>query len=100
LHNNGTTPQIILPDRRLLPDLAPPAGVNIQITTAGIIVAVYVGDQSQSVTVDPGAATQLGVNLISAGAMLQQAIQNAKKPAAGPQLVLPDSATETPDAAA
>jgi hypothetical protein len=58
-----------------------------------------VGDQSLALTLDTNSATQLGVNLISAAAILQKAQQQAAQKPAGPQLVLPDSATETPDAA-
>jgi hypothetical protein len=83
MHNNGTTPQIILPDRRLLPDLTPPGGIAIGITPHGVEVKAFIGDQALTFPLDFTQATQLGVNLISAagiGAHAAAAASAAAKP--------------------
>jgi hypothetical protein len=78
MHNNGTTPQLILPERRLLPDLQPQGGFRIQLTPQGIVLSPYIGEQSMDLCLDPASCTQLGVNLISAAAVLQKIAADAK----------------------
>jgi hypothetical protein len=86
MHNNGTSP-LILPDRRLLPNLQPASGVEIQVMPGGVMVIPYVGDQRLQLALDPQTALQLGANLISASAVCQLPVS---QPAARPRIVDPN----------
>jgi hypothetical protein len=88
VHNNGTAPQIILPDKRLLPDLTPPGQIGIQVTPAGIVLAVQLGAQQIPVCLAPEQATQVGVGLISAAAVLIKAMHDAAQ-AKQPRIIGP-----------
>lgn len=91
MHNNGTSP-LILPDRRLLPDLQPQSGVNIQVGPNTVIMEPFVGCQKMQLALDAQTAMQLGTNLISAATLSQV----AGKQAAQPLVVNTDP--ETPEA--
>jgi hypothetical protein len=101
MHNNGTTPQLILPDRRLLSPSQPEQGIEIQLTPHGIGFLVRVGDQRLPLLLDAQKATQLGVTLISVAAIFQNTEQMAKQSpnarpdgsesTAPPNIVIPDS---------
>jgi hypothetical protein len=76
MHNNGTSP-LILPDKNLLPNLTPQAGIGIQVTPAGVVLTVQMGGQSMPLCLQPEQATQVGVGLISAAAVLAKAAHDA-----------------------
>jgi hypothetical protein len=76
VHNNGTSP-LILPDKRLLPSAAPQAGIGIQVTPAGIVLTLQMGGQQIPLCLQPEQATQVGVGLISAAAVLAKAAHDA-----------------------
>jgi hypothetical protein len=104
MHNNGTTPQIILPDNRLLPDLTPKAGLGIQVTPSGVVLTLQMGELQLPMCLPPDQATQVGVGLISAAAVLQKAIHDAAQ-AEQPHIIAPsepepEPAPEPEDAAA
>jgi hypothetical protein len=100
VHNNGTTPQIIRPDRRLLPNLQPETGFDIQVTPQGIVFSPHIGHERLSILLDGQKATELGVALISVAALFAHA-QQAVKPdpnarpngsvSTAPPIVIPDN---------
>jgi hypothetical protein len=95
MHNNGTSP-LILPDKQLLPNLTPQAGIGIQVTPAGVVITVQLGDQQIPLCLAPEQATQVGVGLISAAAVLAKAAHDAAQ-AKQPRIIAP--APEPTDAA-
>jgi hypothetical protein len=92
MHNNGTSP-LILPDKRLLPDLTPQGQIGIQVTPAGIVLAVQMGGAQIPVCLAPDQATQVGVGLISAAAVLNKAMHDAAQ-AKQPRIIAPASESE------
>jgi hypothetical protein len=95
MHNNGTSP-LILPDKRLLPDTSPQAQIGIQVTPAGIVLTVQMGGVQLPICLQPDQATQVGVGLISAAAVLAKAVHDANQ-AKQPRIIAP--APESTDAA-
>ena len=73
MHNSGTTP-LILPDKKLLPDLKPQMGFKLHATPAGVLVIAHVGDQEMPILMPIQEAAQLGVSLISVAALLQHGL--------------------------
>ena len=72
MHNNGTTPLILPANKKLLPDLRPEMGVQLQATPAGIVMTCHIGADQLTVILPVQQAAQLGVSLISVAAILQQ----------------------------
>lgn len=68
MHNNGTS-RLILPERNLLPDLQPKAGIKVQVTPQGVLLSTQLGENVINLIVNSQDAANLGVQLISAGAM-------------------------------
>jgi hypothetical protein len=94
MHNNGTS-RLILPQRgNLLPDLNPQSGIRLSVSQQGIVVTPYVGDKEMSITINPQMAAQMGVNLISFSALVQQAAQQAAQ--AGPMVISTEVPPEAP----
>jgi hypothetical protein len=87
MHNNGTSP-LILPDKQLLPNLNPQAQIGIQVTPAGIVLALQLGGQQIPICLAPEQATQVGVGLISAAAVLAKAVHDAAQ-AKQPRIIAP-----------
>jgi hypothetical protein len=84
MHNKGSN-RLILPERGPILSSAapPPAGVKITVNAHGIGIVPFVGDQSLSMQLTVEQATNLGVSLISASALQQQALA-AAQPAPDP----------------
>jgi hypothetical protein len=75
MHNNGTN-RLILPERGpILSTVAPPpAGIRIEANAAGVGITPFIGDQALPMQLTAEQATGLGVSLISAAALQQQAL--------------------------
>jgi hypothetical protein len=86
MHNNGTTPQLILPaDKKLLPDLKPEMGVELKATPRGVLMTSHIGAETLTVLLPVQQAAQLGVSLISVAALLQHAAMPSSVQVAVPE---------------
>jgi hypothetical protein len=80
MHNNGSN-RLILPERGPILSSAspPPAGIRIEANAAGVGICPFIGDQALPMQLTVEQATSLGVSLISAAALQQQAIAAAQR---------------------